>query len=53
MTKFIGKVEPEMEVLSADGKMIGTVDHEDGSDRIKLKRGEGPHHYINWDWVDE
>jgi hypothetical protein len=32
MTKFIGKVAPQMEVLASDGQTVGKVDHEDGQD---------------------
>jgi hypothetical protein len=52
MTKLYDAVVPHMEVLSADGKPIGKVDHEEGVDRIKLTREEAGHKYINWDWVD-
>jgi hypothetical protein len=53
MTKFIGKVDPQMEVLASDGQPVGKVDHEDGQDRIKLaKDKDGQHHWINWDMVE-
>ena len=52
MTKFIDSVSPHMDVVSADGKKVGKVDHQEGVDRIKLTRDGGEHHYINWDWVD-
>jgi hypothetical protein len=52
MTKLYDAVVPHTEVLSADGKIVGKIDQEEGVDRIKLTR-EGPEHkYINWDWVD-
>jgi hypothetical protein len=52
MTKLYDAITPHMQVVSADGKPVGKVDHEEGVDRIKLTR-EGPEHkYVNWDWVD-
>jgi hypothetical protein len=46
------EIRPHMEVISADGVHVGTVDHLDG-DRIKLTKSdsgqgshEGHHHYI-------
>jgi hypothetical protein len=39
-----------MEVVANDGQHVGTVDHLDGSDRIKLTRNDpaagGLHHWI-------
>jgi hypothetical protein len=52
MTKLYDAVAPHMEVLSADGKIVGKIDHEEGVDRIKLTREGAEHKYINWDWVD-
>lgn len=53
MTKLIGALKPHMEVVSADGQLVGKVDHEDGQDRIKLTRDDaGEHRYLNWDWVE-
>lgn len=49
------KIVPHMEVKSSDGKVVGTVDHLDGADQIKLTKSadsEGKHHYIPVDWVD-
>ena len=54
MTKFIGKVEPHMEVVDSAGQTVGRVDHEEGQDRIKLaKDKDGRHHWINWDMVEQ
>jgi hypothetical protein len=53
MTKLFDAVKPHMEVVSADGRVVGKVDHEEGQDRIKLTRDEsGEHRFVNWDWVD-
>ncbi|MBI4366847.1 MAG: DUF2171 domain-containing protein [Deltaproteobacteria bacterium] len=45
-----------MEVLSSDGKHVGTVDHLDGPDKIKLTKSDpqsgGEHHLIPLDWID-
>jgi hypothetical protein len=44
-----------MEVLASDGGHIGTVDHLEGEDRIKLTRtdsADGAHHFIPVAWVD-
>lgn len=51
------QIRKHMEVLSADGEHVGTVDHMEGADRIKLARGDaaahgGHHHYIPASWVD-
>ena len=50
------QIKEHMEVLAADGEHVGTVDHLEGSDRIKLTRkdpsADGQHHYIPLAWVD-
>jgi hypothetical protein len=50
------KIREHMEVLGSDGKHIGTVDHLEGEDKIKLTRKDpsagGKHHFIPLDWVD-
>jgi hypothetical protein len=50
------KITEHMEVLGSDGAHIGTVDHMDGSDRIKLTKTDpkagGEHHFIPLAWVD-
>jgi hypothetical protein len=49
-------IKEHMEVLAADGKHVGTVDHVEGSDKIKLTKGDpqsgGQHHVIPLGWVD-
>lgn len=49
------RIVPHMEVISADGQRIGTVDHMDGPDRIKLARTtspDGQHHDVPLTWID-
>jgi hypothetical protein len=50
------QIKDHMEVLGSDGQHVGTVDHMEGQDRIKLTRSEpssqSQHHYIPVDWVD-
>ena len=50
------EIKEHMEVKSADGQHIGTVDHLEGSDRIKLTKSDSPdgqhHHVIPLAWVD-
>ena len=50
------KIKDHMEVLGSDGQHVGTVDHMEGQDRIKLTRSDpsaqSKHHYIPADWVD-
>ena len=45
------------EIISADGQHVGTVDHLEGSDRIKLTKKDpeagGQHHYIPLSWVSD
>jgi hypothetical protein len=44
-----------MDVIPSDGVKIGTVDHLDGPDRIKLTKSaspDGQHHYVPLAWVD-
>jgi hypothetical protein len=49
-------IKEHMEVLGLDGKHVGTVDHLEGQDRIKLaksdKSADGKHHFIPLGWVD-
>ncbi len=48
-------IKEHMDVIAADGAKIGTVDHLDGPDRIKLTRQSSPdgqHHYVPLAWVD-
>ncbi len=54
MAKFANITE-HMEVLGSDGQHIGTVDHLDGADKIKLTKSDatdGKHHFIPVDLVD-
>ncbi len=51
------QVRKHMEVKGSDGKHVGTVDHMEGSDKIKLTRSDAAahgdhHHYIPLGWVD-
>ena len=43
-------IREHMEVVGSDGKHVGTVDHLEGSDRIKLTRSDqqagGKHHFV-------
>ncbi len=43
-------IKEHMEVIGSDGKHIGTVDHLEGADKIKLAKGDpqsgGQHHII-------
>jgi hypothetical protein len=49
------RIKDHMEVVSADGKHVGTVDHMQGADKIKLTKNDpaaqGHHHLIPLDWV--
>jgi hypothetical protein len=55
MAKF-DNIKEHMEVLGSDGKHVGTVDHMEGTDQIKLTKTDpsagGQHHLIPVDWVD-
>ena len=50
MSVKIQDIKEHMEVLGSDGKHIGTVDHMDGADKIKLTKSDpqsgGQHHII-------
>lgn len=49
------KIKEHMEVISADGKHVGTVDSLKGQDAIKLTKNDSPdgqHHSIPLAWVD-
>jgi hypothetical protein len=50
------QIKEHMEVLASDGQHVGTVDHLEGVDRIKLTRQDpsagGKHHYIPVSWID-
>lgn len=48
-------IAEHMDVIASDGTKIGTVDHMDGVDKIKLAKNtapDGQHHYIPLTWVD-
>ncbi len=49
-------IREHMEVIGSDGKHVGTVDHLEGQNEIKLTKtdpaAEGKHHFIPVDWVD-
>lgn len=50
-----GQIAEHMDVIASDGVKIGTVDHLDGPDKIKLAKStspDGQHHYIPLNWVD-
>jgi hypothetical protein len=48
-------IKEHMEVLGSDGQHVGTVDHLEGSDKIKLAKSDpksgGQHHLIPLAWV--
>ncbi len=48
-------IREHMEVVGSDGQHVGTVDHLDGTDRIRLTKNDrdagGKHHYIPTSWV--
>lgn len=49
-------IREHMEVIGSDGKHVGTVDHMEGSDQIKLTKNDpaanAEHHFIPVGWVD-
>ena len=49
-------IKEHMEVLGSDGVHVGTVDHLEGRDQLKLTKAdseaEGEHHFIPLAWVD-
>ena len=50
-----GPIVEHMEVYASDGTKVGTVDHMDGPDRIKLAKStspDGQHHLVPLAWVD-
>ena len=49
------RIAEHMDVIASDGMKIGTVDHLDGPDKIKLAKTtspDGQHHYIPLAWID-
>jgi hypothetical protein len=49
-------ISPHMEVVGSDGGHVGTVDHMEGLDQVKLTKSDtsadGQHHFIPLAWVD-
>ena len=48
-------ISAHMDVIASDGTKVGTVDHMDGADTIKLAKNtspDGEHHYVPMAWVD-
>jgi len=52
----ISQIHERMEVVGSDGEHVGTVDHLDGSNRIKMTRNDvaagGLHHWISMSDVE-
>jgi len=51
----VSRIVPHMDVIAADGIKIGTVDHMDGPDKLKLAKNtspDGQHHEVPLTWVD-
>jgi hypothetical protein len=50
-------IKEHMDVIGSDGKHVGTVDHMEGDDRIKLTKSDpasgGQHHFIPMSWIAE
>jgi len=49
------QIKEHMYVLASDGEKIGTVDHMEGQDKIKLTKHDAPdgkHHFIPLSLVD-
>ena len=50
MAHMMNDIREHMEVLGSDGEHVGTVDHLEGEDRIKLTQSDaaagGRHHFI-------
>jgi hypothetical protein len=50
------KIKEHMEVVGSDGVHVGTVDHLEGQDTVKLAKSDpdagGEHHFIPLAWVD-
>src|SRR6266700_2049945 len=49
-------IKEHMEVVGSDGVHVGTVDHLEGRDKVKLAKSDpdagGEHHFIPLAWVD-
>jgi hypothetical protein len=50
------KIKEHMEVVGSDGVHVGTVDHLEGPDMVKLSKSDpdagDEHHFIPLAWVD-
>ena len=50
------QIKEHMDVISSDRKMVGKIDHLDGTHKIKLTKQSSPHgqhhHFIPLSWVD-
>ena len=50
------QIKDHAEVVGSDGAHVGTVDHVEGNNRIKLTRRDanagGEHHYIPLEWIE-
>ena len=50
----VNDITKHANVIASCGTKVGTVDHLDGTDKIKLTRNEeGSHHLIPLSWVSE
>lgn len=53
----VQEIQQHAEVLGSDHQHVGTVDHLDGQDKIKLAKNDqssdGQHHYIPTQWVQQ
>ena len=47
-------IKEHMEVVGSDGVHVGTVDHMEGADQVKLAKDDAgdEHHFIPLAWVD-
>ena len=51
----VAAIREHMDVIASDGVKVGTVDHLDGQDKIKLAKTtspDGQHHFVPLSWVD-
>jgi len=52
MADVRNQIEDHMPIVCSAGDQVGTVDHLDANDTIKVTRDEnGNHHWIPLDWV--
>jgi hypothetical protein len=48
------RIREHMSVVGSDGSRVGTVDHLEGDNFIKLTKNDSPdgeHHWLNREWV--